>query len=300
MKYLVLLLILTRCQLKQGVLEWKVLEKITDYGQNVTLFCNVSNCCPKHAGWDRYTPAQRTIFIDVKTGSPTKKYDGKVLTDGYTLVIQNLTKQDLNVLYSCVYDSTLGDQQYLLEENVFDYISTTKQNSPIDNRTFSAGDISTTQQNGQIDNQTFSAGKIAGIILGVSIAVLVVFLIICFWKRKKERHKNIRNSIEGSNEEVPLINCFLEEPNDIQCIEGEDAVLTCKLRPDLQAVKWFKNGKEIIQNEKCIMSTVDTQHKLTLKNTTAGDSGEYYVHVGILSKKNSTKYYRNPKGNKCG
>lgn len=78
---------------------------------------------------------------------------------------------------------------------------------------------------------------------------------------------------------------FLEEPNDIQCIEGEDAILTCNLRPDIPLVKWLKNGQEIIQNEKCIISTVDTQHKLTLKTTTASDSGDYYVHVGIFSKK---------------
>ncbi|XP_076115890.1 uncharacterized protein LOC143083525 [Mytilus galloprovincialis] len=221
MTYLVAFIILTRCLLVQGNLEWKVLKKITEYGQNVTLVCNVSNCCPKSAGWDKYTPQQRTIIIDVKTWRPNKKYDGYVLTDGYTLVIRNLTKQDLNIAYSCVYDFSLGDQQYLLEENVFDYVSTTHQNSPFENRTFSAGDISTTQQNGQIGNQTFSAGDIsttqqngkignqtfsagtiAGIILGVSTAVLVAIFIICFWKRRKERHRNTRNSIEGEERNI--------------------------------------------------------------------------------------------------
>lgn len=86
----------------------------------MTLVCNVSNCCPKSAGWDKYTPQQRTIIIDVKTWRPTKKYDGNILTDGYTLVIRNLTEQDLNISYSCVYGSSLGDKKYLLEENVFD------------------------------------------------------------------------------------------------------------------------------------------------------------------------------------
>ncbi|XP_076116608.1 uncharacterized protein LOC143084077 [Mytilus galloprovincialis] len=161
MKYLVAFIILTRCLLVQGNLEWKVLKKITEYGQNVTLVCNVSNCCPKTTGWDKYTPQQRTIIIDLKTWRPTTKYDGHILTDGYTLVIQNLTKQDLNISYSCVYGSSLGDKKYLLEENVFDYISTTHQNSPIDNRTFSAGDISTTHQNSPIDNRTFSGGDIS-------------------------------------------------------------------------------------------------------------------------------------------
>ncbi|CAG2190241.1 unnamed protein product [Mytilus edulis] len=110
-----------------GVLEWTVAGKVTDYGQNVTLFCHVPNCCPKDAGWDRWTPVQQTLFIDVKTGHTNKKYDGKAEKDGYTLVIQNLTKEDLNVSYSCLYDVTLGPSKFLLEEDVFTDKSDTTQ-----------------------------------------------------------------------------------------------------------------------------------------------------------------------------
>ncbi|XP_071181256.1 uncharacterized protein [Mytilus edulis] len=149
MKYLIQLLILIKCHEIKGVLEWTVVGKVTDYGQNVTLFCNVPNCCPKDAGWDRWTPHQRTLFIDVKTGRSNKKYDGKVEKDGYTLVIQNLTKNDLNVSYSCLYGVTLGEQKYLLEEDVFTFISTK-----------------------QPDAKTgISEGQIAGIIVGVVVLV---------------------------------------------------------------------------------------------------------------------------------
>ncbi|XP_076105821.1 uncharacterized protein LOC143074157 [Mytilus galloprovincialis] len=121
MKQLLLLLIFINCHMIQvsGVLEWTVTGKATDYGQNVTLFCHVPNCCPKDAGWDRWTPVQRTLFIDVKTGRSNKKYDGKAEKDGYTLIIQNLTKDDLNVSYSCLYGVTLGQSKFLLEEDVF-------------------------------------------------------------------------------------------------------------------------------------------------------------------------------------
>lgn len=79
---------------------------------------------------------------------------------------------------------------------------------------------------------------------------------------------------------------FLElEPNDIHCIEGEDAILICKLRPDIPPIKWLKNCRELTQNEKCNISMEDTQHKLTLKNTTESDSGDYYVQVGFFSTK---------------
>ncbi|XP_063397215.1 uncharacterized protein LOC134681507 [Mytilus trossulus] len=101
------------------VLEWTVIGKVTEYGKNVTLFCHVPNCCPKDAGWDKWTPVQQTLFIDIKTGRPNKKYDGKVMKDGYTLIIQNLTKQDLNASYSCLYGVTLGERKFLLEEDVF-------------------------------------------------------------------------------------------------------------------------------------------------------------------------------------
>ncbi|XP_071123451.1 uncharacterized protein [Mytilus edulis] len=186
MTYLVAFIILIRCLLVQGILEWTVVKTVTDYGQNVTLFCNVSNCCSQFAGWNKYIPNEKIIFIDVKTWTPSKKYDGKVLKDGYTLVIQNLTDEDLNVSYACVYGSIFGDQQTLLEENVFNYISTTQQNSPV-------------------DDTTFSAGTIAGIILGVSASVSFGIIIVCFWKRRKKRSQNFRISIKDSDEEVPLI-----------------------------------------------------------------------------------------------
>ncbi|CAG2212481.1 unnamed protein product [Mytilus edulis] len=123
MKYLVQWMILTNYQIIHGVLEWIVFKKVTGYGQNVTLFCNVSNCCPKLAGWDRWTPSQRTLYIDVKTGRPNKKYDGKVLKGGYTLVIQNLTKEDLNVSYSCLYGVTLGERKFY-KKKMFLWVST--------------------------------------------------------------------------------------------------------------------------------------------------------------------------------
>lgn len=107
------------CSFFSGELEWTVMGKVTDYGQNATLFCNVPNCCPQESGWDRWTPVQRTLFIDVKTGHPNKKYDGKVFRNGYTLIIQNLSKTDLNVSYSCLYGVTLGERKLLLAEDVF-------------------------------------------------------------------------------------------------------------------------------------------------------------------------------------
>ncbi|XP_052079428.1 chitin synthase chs-1-like [Mytilus californianus] len=177
------MLILINCYIIQvaGVLEWTVVGKVTDYGQNVTLFCNVSNCCPKHAGWDMWTPAQRTLYIDVKTGLPNRKYDGKALTNGYTLIIQNLTKTDLNVSYSCLYGVVLGEIKLLVEEDVFTYESTSQPNVPTHNR-------------------ILSEGTIAALITGVMVLVLVTILVY-LWKRRNKRNRSRKGS-----ESIEMVN----------------------------------------------------------------------------------------------
>lgn len=86
-----------------------------------------------------------------------------------------------------------------------------------------------------------------------------------------------------------MIGYFLKEPSDIKCIEGEDATLTCEVRPGSKHVKWFKDGIEIKQNEHYKMSIEGIQHKLelklTLKATKSSDSGEYIVQVRNFSRK---------------
>ncbi|XP_052086237.1 uncharacterized protein LOC127723591 isoform X2 [Mytilus californianus] len=102
-------------------LRWKVEHKVTDYGQNLILLCSVSNSCLKDAGWYLWTPTKRTIFKDVKTTSLSAppKYSGYVRTDGFTLIIKNLTLADMNVSYSCDYGLQLGDNIVLHKDDVF-------------------------------------------------------------------------------------------------------------------------------------------------------------------------------------
>jgi hypothetical protein len=47
-----------------GQLQWVVKEKVTAYGQNLTLFCPVDNCCIEPAGW---SVGCKTEIKDVKT-----------------------------------------------------------------------------------------------------------------------------------------------------------------------------------------------------------------------------------------
>lgn len=72
-------------------------------------------------------------------------------------------------------------------------------------------------------------------------------------------------------------------------MEGEDAIVTCKIDSNSPSAIWLKDSNEIMVNKDCIMSTVTEKLKrvlqLTLKNTKASDSGEYCVKVGKYSRK---------------
>ncbi|VDI69318.1 Hypothetical predicted protein, partial [Mytilus galloprovincialis] len=78
---------------------------------------------------------------------------------------------------------------------------------------------------------------------------------------------------------------FLEDPSNIECIEGEDATLTCKIRFENQPVNWLKDGKAITFNESCAKSNQGTEYKLIIKNVKSDDSGEYCMQVGTVSRK---------------
>ena len=105
-----------------GELRWVVTEKVSSYGQSLTLFCSVNNsfndCCNKTAGWSRETKA---IFIDIKKypDDPNLKYGRTYNKSGFGLIIHNLSETDMNKTYECVYGFKKSDHQYLLQEDVF-------------------------------------------------------------------------------------------------------------------------------------------------------------------------------------
>ena len=101
-----------------GQLQWVVKEKVTAYGQNLTLFCPVDNCCSEPAGW---SVGSKTIIIDVRTFSndPKVKYHGIYDKDGHGVVIHSLSEADLNVTYRCIYEFELSIPKYLLHGDVF-------------------------------------------------------------------------------------------------------------------------------------------------------------------------------------
>lgn len=103
-------------------MEWIVENGgVADYGQNLTLFCKVDNCCIKDSGWVQWNYDSidfRTLIIDV-TGFRNEKYSGKKIQDGFTLVISRFNETDLNRNYSCTYGGKTGAKKLLLKEEAF-------------------------------------------------------------------------------------------------------------------------------------------------------------------------------------
>lgn len=78
---------------------------------------------------------------------------------------------------------------------------------------------------------------------------------------------------------------FLKDPSNVECIKGEGATLTCKVRFENLPVNWVKDGKEIKSNENYTMSNQGTEHNLIIKKVKPDDIGEYCVQVGKFSRK---------------
>lgn len=89
------------------------------YGEDLSLYCKVKNCCLESAGWIQWTSENEftTIFIDVKdiTVAGSSKYNGKINENGFFLVMRNITREDLNVYYSCTYGFQVSEKKILLE-----------------------------------------------------------------------------------------------------------------------------------------------------------------------------------------
>lgn len=80
---------------------------------------------------------------------------------------------------------------------------------------------------------------------------------------------------------------FLQDPIDVDCIEGDDAIFTCKVRPGSPPLKLLRGCDEISQNENVEIYTensIDNLQHVKLRKTQTSDSGEYRVQVGQFSR----------------
>lgn len=102
---------------------WKIEKKALQYGADLRLSCQVKNCCKKSAGWGKWTYNGQfdTIFIDVKDfhNEEGLKYGGGTDESGFFLIIRNITKDDLNIPYSCTYGFLVSKKKMLWKKDAF-------------------------------------------------------------------------------------------------------------------------------------------------------------------------------------
>lgn len=93
------------------------------YGDDLSLFCQVDNCCLEEAGWGKWTHKNElvTIFIDMRDidAAESSKYAGETNMSGFSLVIRNLSREDLNIAYSCTYGFHVSQKKILYGIDAF-------------------------------------------------------------------------------------------------------------------------------------------------------------------------------------
>ena len=65
--------------------------------------------------------------------------------------------------------------------------------------------------------------------------------------------------------------------------QGQTATFECKVNKSKAPVKWYKNGVEIIPDEKCQVVQKGPVHQLVLKDCSLEETAEYSAKVGEAS-----------------
>ncbi|XP_071144730.1 uncharacterized protein [Mytilus edulis] len=118
-----LMVVICLCKNHECSLSWTIEKKVSQYGDELSLFCPVQKCCSESAGWVIWSSEvdYTTLFIDVKDLDihADSKYNGKTNKTGIFLFIRNITRDDLNTTYSCTYGFQVGTKKILLDSDAF-------------------------------------------------------------------------------------------------------------------------------------------------------------------------------------
>ncbi|XP_052060944.1 titin-like isoform X2 [Mytilus californianus] len=239
--------------LLSGQVEWMVEDKVLSFGQNLTLFCAVDDCCSEFPGWVLWNydgKDYRTIVIDLRSFK-SSKYAGDLRKNGFTLVLKHLTETDMNRNYSCTYGSIVGEKKLLVIEEAFKPRPTVTKSAILTN------------------------GALIGIVVAACIVVILVILgilALCFWKRRDNDYR-LANPLS-----------VVVEPTSSTVLHGNSQTITCIVtgQPPGQSIAWYfappDGGREIINidsnNTKYSGGTMSNP-SLTILHFQSSDSGSY-------------------------
>ncbi|XP_076076439.1 uncharacterized protein LOC143047284 [Mytilus galloprovincialis] len=160
----------------QGEPDWIVNERVSGYGEHLTLFCLIDDCCTQEAGWVKYDPDYETIYLDVRNSkyyTSTDKYAATTNSTGFSLTIKNIQKEDINIEYACVYGFDKSRKKVLLQSDVFR------------------------------DEETRSGSElpIAGIVIGslMGFVIILIAAVVFLLKLKQNRRRKKRYSSQNDD-----------------------------------------------------------------------------------------------------
>ncbi|VDI21992.1 Hypothetical predicted protein [Mytilus galloprovincialis] len=200
-----------------GELDWVVNERVSGYGDNVTLFCLVDDCCKKVSGWIKFDPDYKTIFLDVRDfkhkTSKIDKYAATTNRTGFGLVIKNVRQDDFNIKYLCSYGFKKSSQKVLSKSDVF-----------------------------KVDEPQ-SKLLLAVIVIGSITPVVIILVAVVRWRRKKNSTQNENSSERESNimntEEKTTTKPVTSRTETVDELSKED--------PISQSKPLLQNGEAVIR-----------------------------------------------------
>ena len=84
---------------------------------------------------------------------------------------------------------------------------------------------------------------------------------------------------------VPRVVEFIAELRNITVCEGEDAIFKCVVSPEDAQVVWRLNGKQVVPNERTIISSNGLCHMLCIRNCMVSDSSSMTADAeGLVSE----------------
>ncbi|VDI69283.1 Hypothetical predicted protein [Mytilus galloprovincialis] len=181
--------------LSEAKVVWEVQKPISEYGEDLELNCIADNYNMSSQSSKRWYQGQTLLTFNDGSEDNTK-YNASLYSNGFKLMIKNLTKNDVNITYMCSDGFDKSENLPLRIEDVFKDLH------------------NVTVHTGMIMERDSSIAVIVGIVCGITIICIVIFVFIIVLRRNKDK---ILTKI-----------CY-----DIQSRDGDEQIPLSSIQPDI-------------------------------------------------------------------
>ncbi|XP_063442464.1 uncharacterized protein LOC134722767 [Mytilus trossulus] len=148
----------------EAKVEWEVEKTISEYGQDLELFCTADDYELSSQKSKRWYKGSKQKLLTFNDGSENiTKYKASIESNGFRLLIKNLTKNDVNITYMCSYSFSKSENLLLLVKDVF------KNDLP--------------EHKGELQERDGKIAVILGIVIFIVIMVILIIVFVILYKR---------------------------------------------------------------------------------------------------------------------